>query len=178
MRLVDEQTFELLDRLQLQQHELACSLCSTQLGDDPATYYVVGTAFAPPNEPEPTKVRQPAASPCPSARLLCSPAPGWQAGGQVSRQAAGPAPPPNLHPRAAPRSCRCPLCARQSLTAAALTLRPYPCLPPQGRIFVLAAAGGKLCVVCEKETRGAVYSLAEFQGRLLAGINSRVQMYK
>ncbi|EFN59838.1 hypothetical protein CHLNCDRAFT_29381 [Chlorella variabilis] len=102
VRLVDEQTFELLDRLQLQQHELACSLCSTQLGDDPATYYVVGTAFAPPNEPEPTK----------------------------------------------------------------------------GRIFVLAAAGGKLCVVCEKETRGAVYSLAEFQGRLLAGINSRVQMYK
>lgn len=27
VRLVDEQTFELLDRLQLQQHELACSVC-------------------------------------------------------------------------------------------------------------------------------------------------------
>jgi DNA damage-binding protein 1 len=48
----------------------------------------------------------------------------------------------------------------------------------QGRIFVLAAAGGKFSVVSEKETRGAVYALAEFQGRLLAGINSRVQMYK
>ena len=53
-----------------------------------------------------------------------------------------------------------------------------PCLPLQGRIFVLAAAGGKFNVVCEKETRGAVYALTEFQGRLLAGINSRVQMYK
>ena len=27
MRLLDEQTFELRDRLQLQQHELACSVC-------------------------------------------------------------------------------------------------------------------------------------------------------
>jgi DNA damage-binding protein 1 len=51
-------------------------------------------------------------------------------------------------------------------------------LPLQGRIFVLAAAGGKFNVVCEKETRGAVYALTEFQGRLLAGLNSRVQMYK
>lgn len=102
VRLLDEQTFELLDRLQLQQYELACSVCSMRLGDDPATYYVVGTAFAMPDEPESTK----------------------------------------------------------------------------GRIFVLAATGGKFQVVCEKETRGAVYVLTEFQGRLLAGINSRVQMYK
>ena len=28
-----------------------------RLGDDPATYYVVGTAFAMPDEPESTKVR-------------------------------------------------------------------------------------------------------------------------
>lgn len=27
VRLLDEQTFELLDRLQLQQYELACSVC-------------------------------------------------------------------------------------------------------------------------------------------------------
>lgn len=37
---------------------------------------------------------------------------------------------------------------------------PGPCLTPtahpQGRIFVLAATGGKFQVVCEKETRGAV----------------------
>ena len=58
--------------------------------------------------------------------------------------------------------------------------RPFPLLssPLQGRIFVLAAEGGKFNIVCEKETRGAVYALTEFQGRLLAGINSRVQMYK
>ncbi|KAL4429821.1 hypothetical protein ABPG77_010938 [Micractinium sp. CCAP 211/92] len=101
VRLLDEQTFELLDRLRLQQHELACSVASTRLGDDPTVYYVVGTAFALPDEPESTK----------------------------------------------------------------------------GRIFVLEAQGGKFRVVCEKETRGAVYALTEFQGRLLAGINSRVQMY-
>ncbi|PSC68559.1 DNA damage-binding 1 [Micractinium conductrix] len=102
VRLLDDQTFELLDRLRLQPHELACSVTSTRLGDDPTVYYVVGTAFALPNEPESTK----------------------------------------------------------------------------GRIFVLHAQGGKFRVVCEKETRGAVYTLCEFQGRLLAGINSRVQMYK
>lgn len=54
------------------------------------------------------------------------------------------------------------------------------CPPPhtQGRIFVLSPAGGKFSVVCERETRGAVYALTDFQGRLLAGINSRVQLYK
>lgn len=54
---------------------------------------------------------------------------------------------------------------------------PHTWFALQGRIFVLAAAGGKFNVVCEKATRGAVYALTEFQGRLLAGINSRVQMY-
>lgn len=68
------------------------------------------------------------------------------------------------------------------LTHAAPALPPplprcAPSPPPQGRIFVLEAQGGKFRVVCEKETRGAVYALTEFQGRLLAGINSRVQMY-
>ena len=35
-----------------------------------------------------------------------------------------------------------------------------------------------LRAVHERETRGAVYSCIGFQGRLLCGINSRVQMYR
>lgn len=86
-----------------------------------------------------------------------------------------------VHPAAtAPRLLVCQeadetRCAVQQAFHASL----FTFLPPlQGRIFVLAASGGKLNIVCEKETRGAVYALTEFQGRLLAGINSRVQMYK
>lgn len=69
---------------------------------------------------------------------------------------------------------------RQPLLRPRSTHLPATFPPPsdQGRIFVLAAAGAKFNVVCEKETRGAVYALCEFQGRLLAGINSRVQMYR
>ena len=38
-------------------------------------------------------------------------------------------------------------------------ISPLPSTQPQGRIFVLAATGGKFQVVCEKETRGAVRCL-------------------
>ena len=33
-------------------------------------------------------------------------------------------------------------------------------------------------LVSEKETRGAVYNVNGFQGKLLAGINGRVQLYR
>ena len=48
----------------------------------------------------------------------------------------------------------------------------------QGRILVFSAADGKLSLVSEKETRGAVYNVLPFQGMLLTGINSRVQLYR
>ncbi len=63
--------------------------------------------------------------------------------------------------------CACPTCA----------LRPHPA-SPQGRILVFSAIDGKLSLVCEKETRGAVYNVLAFQGMLLTGINSRVQLYR
>lgn len=48
----------------------------------------------------------------------------------------------------------------------------------QGRILVFSAADGKLSLVSEKEARGGVYCVLPFQGMLLAGINSRVQLYR
>ena len=48
----------------------------------------------------------------------------------------------------------------------------------QGRILIFSAADGKLSLVSEKETRGAVYNVLAFQGMLLTGINSRVQLYR
>ena len=56
VRLLDDQTFETLDRHVLGGCELACSISSISFANDPAVYYVVGTAVAVPEEPEPTKV--------------------------------------------------------------------------------------------------------------------------
>ncbi|KAF0690909.1 hypothetical protein As57867_017711, partial [Aphanomyces stellatus] len=50
--------------------------------------------------------------------------------------------------------------------------------PHQGRILVLSVNQGKLQLVAEKEVKGAVYCLNAFQGKLLAGINSKTQLYK
>ena len=36
---------------------------------------------------------------------------------------------------------------------------------------------GKLTQVAEKEVKGAVYSLVEFNGKIAAGINSTVSLY-
>lgn len=56
MRLIDDQTFETVDVLPLHRYEMACSCVSLTLADDPNPYYVVGTAYAIPDEQEPTKV--------------------------------------------------------------------------------------------------------------------------
>ena len=55
MRLLDDQTYETVDRFQLDPNELACSICSTSFADDPGVYYAVGTALTEPEESEPNK---------------------------------------------------------------------------------------------------------------------------
>ncbi|CAM9125233.1 unnamed protein product [Choristocarpus tenellus] len=54
--------------------------------------------------------------------------------------------------------------------------------PAVGRLLVFSVEGEgaerKVLLVAEEETRGAVYSLNEFNGKLLAGINSKVQLFK
>ncbi|CAI7752931.1 unnamed protein product, partial [Closterium sp. NIES-53] len=47
-----------------------------------------------------------------------------------------------------------------------------------GRILVLAVEGGKLQIAAEKETKGAVYTLNAFNGKVLAGINNKVQLFR
>lgn len=47
----------------------------------------------------------------------------------------------------------------------------------QGRILVFIVQHGKLNLMAQKQTRGAVYNLANLNQGLIAGINSRVQLY-
>lgn len=56
LRLMDDQTFETLEIMPLQRYEMACSCLSISLADDPNPYYIVGTAYAIPDEQEPSKV--------------------------------------------------------------------------------------------------------------------------
>ncbi|XP_049788661.1 DNA damage-binding protein 1 [Schistocerca nitens] len=100
--VVDQHTFEVLHAHQFMQGEYALSLVSSKLGDDPNTYYIVGTALVNPEESE----------------------------------------------------------------------------PKQGRIILFHYQDGKLTQVAEKEIKGACYSLVEFNGRLLASINSTVRLYE
>ncbi|KAE8668377.1 DNA damage-binding protein 1 [Hibiscus syriacus] len=50
--------------------------------------------------------------------------------------------------------------------------------PTKGRILVFIVEDGKLQLITEKETKGAVYSLNAFNGKLLAAINQKIQLYK
>ncbi|XP_022954780.1 DNA damage-binding protein 1 [Cucurbita moschata] len=50
--------------------------------------------------------------------------------------------------------------------------------PTKGRILVFVVEEGKLQLIAEKETKGSVYSLNAFNGKLLAAINQKIQLYK
>mmetsp|Transcript_63382 Transcript_63382/g.200458 ORF Transcript_63382/g.200458 Transcript_63382/m.200458 type:complete len:1099 (-) Transcript_63382:192-3488(-) len=102
IRLFDDQTFETLDRHELQPFEHGCAIASMSFADDPGSFLVVGTAFAMPEEVEPTR----------------------------------------------------------------------------GRVLVFSAEGGSLLLVAEKEVKGAVYNVNMLGGKLLAGINSKIQLFK
>eukprot|EP00250_Pteridium_aquilinum_P005894 c15914_g1_i1 orf=464-3730(-) len=102
VRLLDDQTFENMASFQLDAYENGCSIMSCSFTDDNNVYYCVGTAYAIPEESEPTK----------------------------------------------------------------------------GRILVFLVEDGKLQLIAEKETKGAVYNLNAFNGKLLAGINHKIHLYK
>ena len=57
VRLIDDQTYETLHRHELEADERGTALASVSFADDPEVYYVLGTAYELPNEPEPTRVR-------------------------------------------------------------------------------------------------------------------------
>jgi DNA damage-binding protein 1 len=107
VRLIDDQTFETLAKFQLDVYEQNCSIVScTFEKDEKHCYYLVGTAYAPPDEVEPNK-----------GRIL---------------------------------------------------------------VFLVKNNNGNttLDLVSSKEVRGAVYNLNSFNGKLLAGVNSKVQVYR
>ncbi|XP_035674429.1 DNA damage-binding protein 1-like isoform X1 [Branchiostoma floridae] len=100
--VVDQHTFEILHAHQLLKDEFALSMVSCKLGDDPNTYFIIGTAMVYPEESE----------------------------------------------------------------------------PKSGRIIVFQYTDGKLQQVAEKEVKGAVYSLVQFNNKLLASINSTVRLFE
>ncbi|CAK9232974.1 unnamed protein product [Sphagnum jensenii] len=102
IRLIEDQTFEIISSFALDPYENGCSIITCSFTDDFNSYYCVGTAYALPEESEPSK----------------------------------------------------------------------------GRILVFIVEDGKLQLVTEKEAKGAVYNLNAFNGKLLAGINQKIQLYK
>lgn len=50
--------------------------------------------------------------------------------------------------------------------------------PKEGRIILFQLVDGKLIQVSSKDVKGAVYSVLEFNGKLLASINSAVSIYE
>uniref|UniRef100_A0A7S3QK85 DNA damage-binding protein 1 n=1 Tax=Dunaliella tertiolecta TaxID=3047 RepID=A0A7S3QK85_DUNTE len=57
VRIIGDAGMDIVASMQLNVNEMCQSITSTKLGDDPATYYVVGTSLCLPDEPEPTKGR-------------------------------------------------------------------------------------------------------------------------
>ncbi|XP_014257625.1 DNA damage-binding protein 1 isoform X2 [Cimex lectularius] len=57
-------------------------------------------------------------------------------------------------------------------------VNPEECDPKQGRILLFVVEDGRLQFVTEKEIKGACYSLSEFNGKLLASINSTVRLFE
>uniref|UniRef100_A0A1B6DPY2 DNA damage-binding protein 1 n=2 Tax=Clastoptera arizonana TaxID=38151 RepID=A0A1B6DPY2_9HEMI len=55
--ILDQHSFEVLHSHELLPNEYALSLVSTKLGEDPDTYYIVGTAFVDPEDSEPKQGR-------------------------------------------------------------------------------------------------------------------------
>ena len=53
-------------------------------------------------------------------------------------------------------------------------MNPEDSEPKQGRLILFQWSEGKLQVVAEKEVKGAVYSLVNFNGKILAAINATV----
>lgn len=56
VRLFSDQTFDQLHSITLDPYETGVSILSCSFADDPTPYIVLGTGYAIPEEPEPTKV--------------------------------------------------------------------------------------------------------------------------
>ncbi|XP_076310101.1 LOW QUALITY PROTEIN: DNA damage-binding protein pic [Tachypleus tridentatus] len=57
-------------------------------------------------------------------------------------------------------------------------INPEESEPKQGKIIIFHWSDGKLQQIAEKEIKGAPYTLVEFNGKLLASINSTVRLFE
>ena len=55
LKLLDEQTFEIMDSFKLEGIEMVCSVACIHLEDEDKEFYAVGSAFLAKEEIEPTK---------------------------------------------------------------------------------------------------------------------------
>ena len=117
-------------------NEFATSLISAKLGEDPNTYYIVGTAMVYPEEAEPKQ-----------GRIIIF---HYHEGMWYWRKS-------TLHK---------PKILQYKLSHWIL----------QRKYFFTLIFSGKLSQVAEKEIKGAAYTLVEFNGKLLASINSTVSI--
>jgi DNA damage-binding protein 1 len=56
VRLLDDQTFDVISTYALDAYEYGCSVLSCSFAEDSNVYYCIGTAYVLPEENEPTKV--------------------------------------------------------------------------------------------------------------------------
>lgn len=56
VRLLDDQSFDIISTYGLDAYEYACSVLSCSFAEDSNVYYCIGTAYVLPEENEPTKV--------------------------------------------------------------------------------------------------------------------------
>lgn len=57
-------------------------------------------------------------------------------------------------------------------------VKPEEYEPTKGRILVLQYRNNKVELVDYREVKGSVYALTAFQGKLLASVNNKVNLYK
>uniref|UniRef100_A0A1B0DIH4 Uncharacterized protein n=1 Tax=Phlebotomus papatasi TaxID=29031 RepID=A0A1B0DIH4_PHLPP len=170
--VIDQNTFEVLHAHQFTQSEYAMSLMSAKLGNDPNTYYVVGTAIVNAEEPEPKIIQ---VTPV-TARLVQA----------HSRTLLSEWKPPGDR-RIGVVACNfCQLvCASAcdvfyiEVCEGALVQKAQVTLDYEiGRIIIYHYSEGKMTIVAEKEVKGACYSLVEFNGKVLASINATVRLFE
>ncbi|KAG7298167.1 DNA damage-binding protein 1 [Plutella xylostella] len=75
-------------------------------------------------------------------------------------------------------SCRLGDDPRHYYAVGTAILNPEEAEPKQGRILLFHWTEGRLIQVAEKEIKGACYTLVEFNGKLLASINSTVRLFE
>ncbi|XP_028397691.1 DNA damage-binding protein 1-like [Dendronephthya gigantea] len=75
-------------------------------------------------------------------------------------------------------SCKLTKGSHQYYCVGTAFVRPEDAEPKSGRLILFHLEDGKLTQVAEKEVKGSVYSLVEFNGKIVAGINSTVSVFE